>query len=36
MDWFPFRNIKTSIQIAQFMRGHVKFIKASSYEEGNI
>lgn len=27
MDWFPFRNIKTSIQIAQFMRGHVKFIK---------
>lgn len=32
MDWFPFRNIKTSIQIAQFMRGHVKFIK-KKYEE---
>ena len=28
--WFPFRNIKTSIQIAQFTRGHVVFIKTSS------
>lgn len=32
----PISQYKDIYTIAQFMRGHVKFIKTSSYEEGNI